>query len=102
MTMTTEPTLGLAVMKALSVEPSGEATVRTLIKAVPRYVKLTAQDMRSSDLRPRERIWEQRVRNLRSHHKAEGNIFAEGYVDRVGRGRYRLTAAGRNRLGRAN
>jgi hypothetical protein len=97
MTMTTETDLGVAVLRVLSTQPGDEATVRTLIKIVPRYVKLTEQDLKRSGSRPRECLWEQRVRNLNSHHKVEGNIFAEGYVTRAGRGRYKLTPAGRKR-----
>jgi hypothetical protein len=99
MEITTEPYLGWAVMQVLSTQPSGEATVRALVKGVPHYVKLTPSDVARSNSRPREATWEQRVRNLKSHHKAKGNIFAEGYVAYVGRGRYRLTPAGWKRLG---
>jgi hypothetical protein len=98
MAKTTERALGLAVMRVLAQQPNGEATVRTLIRRVPAFVRLTAQDREQSDTRPLEEMWEQRVRNLKSHDKTGGNVIGEGFVGHVGRGRYRLTAAGRLHL----
>jgi hypothetical protein len=100
MAKTSEPVLGLAVMQVLASQPNGEATVRTLIRQVPNYVKLTADDHKPSGTRPNEEMWEQRVRNLKSHDKAAGNVIGEGFVEHVGRGRYRLTEAGRLHLKR--
>jgi hypothetical protein len=85
-------------MEALANQPNGEATVRTLIKEVPKHVKLTADDMKPSGTRQGEEMWEQRVRNLKSHDKTAGNVIAEGYVKHIGKGRYQLTAAGRLHL----
>ena len=94
MAKTSEPKLGMAVMQVLAASPDGEATVRTLIKDIPNYVKLTAQDKEQSPTRPAEQMWEQRVRNLKSHYKTRGNVINEGFVAHIGRGRYRLTKAG--------
>lgn len=91
---TSETALGLAVMQVLATEKGGEATVRTLIARVPEFINLTAQDQEQSDTRQHEEMWEQRVRNLKSHDKTAGNVIAEGYVAHVGRGCYRLTEAG--------
>ena len=98
MAKTSEPKLGLAVMCVLAARPNGEALIRTLIRYVPDYVNLTAEDHETSDSRPPEEKWEQRVRNLKSHDTAAGNVIGEGYVARVGHGRYRLTEAGWSRL----
>ena len=98
MAKTSEPKLGLAVMQVLATRENGEAIIRTLIRYVPDYVNLTAQDHELSDKRPGEEMWEQRVRNLKSHDTALGNVIAEGYVKRIGRGRYQLTKAGRRHL----
>jgi hypothetical protein len=81
-------------MQVLAGEPANEATVRTLIKNVPNHVKLTADDHLPSGTRANEEMWEQRVRNLKSHDTTPGNVIGEGYVERVRRGRYRLTEAG--------
>ncbi len=94
MAMTSEPRLGLAVMQVLASQPKGEATVRVLIRHVPEYINLTADDHKASTTRPNEEMWEQRVRNLKSHDTTRGNVLAEGFVEHIGRGRYRLTKAG--------
>lgn len=98
MAITPEAAFGLAVMQVLAAQPKREATVRILIRHVPKYVKLTADDQAQSGTRPNEEIWEQRVRNLKSHSETQGNVIAEGYVVHIGRGRYRLTDAGWHRL----
>lgn len=98
MATTSEPVFGLAVMQVLAAQPNREATVRILIRHVPDYVNLTADDQQPSDTRQNEEMWEQRVRNLKSHDKTPRNVIAEGYVEHVGRGRYRLTEAGWLRL----
>lgn len=99
MTKTSEPALGKAVMDVLATQPNYEASVRTLIEHVPSHLTLTAEDHLPSGTRSGEEMWEQRVRNLKSHDNAEGNVIAEGLVQRVRFGTYRLTAAGRQRLG---
>jgi len=98
MAKTSEPALGLAVMEVLAGEPNNEATVRTLIREVPNHVALTAEDHQQSDTRPNEEMWEQRVRNLKSHGTTPGNVIAEGFVEHIAKGRYRLTEAGRLHL----
>ena len=98
MPITSEPVLGLAVMQALATAPDGESEVQTIIKAVPAYLNLTAEDREISVTRPPEEMWEQRVRNLKSHDTRSGNVIAEGFVEHTGRGRYKLTAAGRLHL----
>lgn len=88
-------------MEVLAREPKYEASIRTLIKKIPNYVKLTADDTKPSLTRGSEQMWEQRVRNLKSHSTSPGNVIAEGYVQHVGRGRYRLTTSGLNKIGLA-
>ena len=98
MSITSEPVLGRAVMRALANRPGGRATVRQLVDSVPQYVNLSDDDHAPSVTRNGEELWEQRVRNLKSHDKAEGNVVREGYVARVGRGLYQLTQTGRKSL----
>jgi hypothetical protein len=94
MPKTTESVLGMAVMRVLAGEKKGDATVRVLVKKVPNFVNLSVEDKAPSLTRPLEEMWEQRVRNLKSHDKTEGNVIAEGLVEHVSRGKYRLTDAG--------
>ena len=95
---TSEPDLGRAVMKVLADEPGQTATVRVLVKRVPEFIDLTEEDHEPSGKRPGEEMWEQRVRNLKSHDKTIGNVMAEGLVKNIARGRYRLTEAGIDKL----
>lgn len=102
MSITSEPDFGWAVMKILASQAGGQANTRTIIKLVPDYLSLSDEDREMSKTRPGEEIWEQRVRNLKSHSKIRGNVIAEGYVGNVARGLYRLTAAGWAILTRAS
>ena len=94
MAHTPEPKIGLAVMRVLATSPNGTASVQTLVICVPDYVDLTKDDLQPSLTRPNEAVWEQRVRNLKSHDKTPGNVIALGFVERAGRATYRLTEAG--------
>jgi len=81
-------------MRVLATCPRGESTVRHLIRHVPDYATLMDEDRERSSTRPNEEMWEQQVRNLKSHYKTRGNVIAEGYLEYIGRGRYRLSEAG--------
>ena len=94
MAKTPERKLGMAVMQVLASRSDHKAHVRTLIKHVPDYVSLTEDDRKQSETRPHEEVWEQRVRNLKSHDKSEGNVINDGYVKHIGRGMYQLTDGG--------
>jgi len=91
---TSELAIGRAVMQILATQPNREASVKTIIAEVPKFVALTDEDREISATRPHEEKWEQRVRNLKSHSNVEGNIINDGLMSRCGRGRYRLTDAG--------
>lgn len=93
-----EAELGLAVLRVLATRPHGEASIAELVKEVPQYLKLPPADMAQSPTRQNEQIWEQRVRNLKSHDKTEGNILREGYATHTGKGTYQISDAGRRYL----
>lgn len=69
-----------AILKYLDTLPGGRATIDDLVMVVPSLVTLTADDMRASDTRPNEQIWEQRVRNIVSHKDSSGNHINLGYL----------------------
>ena len=75
--------------------PNGEATILQLKKRLPSVVNLSQADKKESITRAGEELWEQLVRNIVSHKAAEGNIIAEGLVNRPSRGKLRLTEKGR-------
>ena len=97
----TEDEVALAVLQILASRPSGRASVRILRSSLPNYLTLSAEDRIDSDTRTNEEIWEQQVRNLKSHKKTEGNIFQQGYVVSVGRGVWQVTEAGKRRIAKA-
>ncbi|MBI4922755.1 MAG: hypothetical protein HY834_13495 [Devosia nanyangense] len=98
--LTTENEIAEAVLRILAATASGEATLGYLKIRIPQEIKLTADDLAQSEKRPNEPMWEQRLRNIKSHHKAEGNYIAEGYLTAPSRGRLRITDSGRNRVKR--
>lgn len=94
----TEADVNLAVLQVLAHSPNGRADVGSIVKAVPQYVNLEAVDRVPSGTRHGEELWEQQVRNLKSHDKTPGNIFAEGFAVHVSKGVWEITAAGRLHL----
>jgi hypothetical protein len=73
----------------------GIASYAELRKEVPKRHRLSAMDTLQSIKRPREEMWEQKMRNIKSHHKSEGNFIHEGYLIHVPRVGYKVTDAGR-------
>jgi hypothetical protein len=90
-----EKRVGIAVLHILAARPEGEATVEILKAELPKHLSLSAEDQTGSPTRTNEEIWEQQVRNLKSHDKTAGNIFNDGFVEVVARGVWRITGAGR-------
>ena len=96
--ITSEFEISEAVLRILAVTHGGEATLGYLRNRLPSVVKFTADDMVQSGKRPNEQMWEQRLRNIKSHHKTAGNYIAEGYLTAPSRGRLRITEAGRKKV----
>ena len=101
MSRITEDEIAVAVLHILAAQPNGRATVRKLKAEVPSYIRLSSQDHAGSLTRVHEEIWEQQVRNLKSHSDNPGNIFHEGFVVHVARGVWEITNAGRRRVAKA-
>lgn len=97
----TEAAVGNAVLHILASRPNGRATVRVLKDKIPSYLTLSAEDQIGFDTRTNEEIWEQQVRNLKSHKNTDGNIFHSGFVVSVGRGVWQITDLGRHRIAKA-
>lgn len=97
----TEAEVGIAVLHILAAQPNGRATVWKLKQQLPNYVRLSAEDQTGSWTRTNEELWEQQVRNLKSHGGTTGNIFYDGYVMHVSRGVWAITSAGRRRIAQA-
>jgi len=93
-----EADIARVVLAILDNQPNGRATVKIIRDELPNYVHLSSGDKTGSFTRAREELWEQQVRNLKSHDKAQGNVFCEGYVRWVRRGVWELTDAGRAKV----
>jgi len=78
MSRVTEDEVAKAVEAVLKGRTSGRATIKELIAEIPNHLKLSADDLKQSDTRPNEAIWEQQVRNITSHKKSPGNAIYEG------------------------
>jgi hypothetical protein len=91
----TEKRVGIAVLNILAARPEGEATVQILKAELPNHIALSADDQEGSTTRTNEELWEQQVRNLKSHEPTAGNIFHDGFMEVVARGTWRTTPAGR-------
>ena len=94
---TTENEIAEAVLKILSTHSAGEAKLAYLRKRLPDYISLTAADLQPSTTRPNERMWEQKLRNIKSHAKTSGNYIFEGYLTAPSKGILRITEAGKRR-----
>jgi hypothetical protein len=73
-----ETEVAKAVEKYLSGLLGRTATIYQIKKALPNYIKLSADDREQSDTRPNEELWEQQVRNIVSHRNSPGNFVYEG------------------------
>lgn len=93
---TTENELAEAVLSILALRTSGKGEFSDLMKAIPKVVSLTNEDMEQSETRPAEHLWQQRVRNITSHKGAEGNYITDGYLEEMESGLV-ITHAGRQR-----
>jgi hypothetical protein len=93
-----ESDIGVAVVEWLADHEGGEARWKDIVEGIRSRLPLTNADRAPSRLRPGEEVWEQRVRNLRSHASTPGNPLAEGLLEGV-RGGLRITEEGRLRAG---
>jgi hypothetical protein len=93
----TEHDVAHAACIVLASRPEREGSIKVLIKEIPNQLTLSAADQARSKTRPREAMWEQQIRNIRSHHKSPGNFNYEGFLESV-KGGLKLTEAGRLRL----
>ena len=93
----TENEVALATCQVASSVPSGIASFARLKREIPNYLRLSAADRVQSVTRPNEEMWEQQIRNIKSHYNAPGNYINDGYLVHVPRVGYEVTPAGRRR-----
>ena len=98
MSRTTEFEISIATLQVANTKPNGIASFDDLRSEIPLYINLTQGDLQYSSTRPGERLWEQLIRNIQSHHNSDGNFIALGYLEHVRGVGYRITSAGRSYL----
>lgn len=95
---TTERDVSIAVLRVLDATPGGSGDLDYLRETLPSVVKFTEADLAFSSTRPGERLWEQRLRNIRCHHKTSTNFIRRGLLSSLNGGGYAITPAGRRFL----
>lgn len=97
-----ENEIAFAVLQIAARQQNGIATFDQIRREMPSLVRLSTADTQPSPTRPNEQMWEQRVRNIKSHDQSEGNYIFEGYLEHVPDSGYRITDAGRRMLRSTN
>jgi hypothetical protein len=78
MSRVTEDEVAKAAEAVLQSRTSGQATIKELVAEIPNHIRLSEDDMKQSETRPNEAVWEQQVRNITSHKNSPVNAIFEG------------------------
>lgn len=78
MSRVTEDEVARAVEMILNASATGRATIKELVEKIPNHLTLSDEDLKQSETRPNEAVWEQQVRNITSHKASPGNAIYEG------------------------
>jgi hypothetical protein len=95
-----EEEVAMLTIEIAAEQHNGVATFSRIRREVPRRYNLSATDLQQSQTRPNESMWEQKIRNIKSHYEAEGNFICEGYLEHVPGVGYRVTDRGKKLLKR--
>jgi hypothetical protein len=98
MSRVTETDIAEATLRIAAEELDGIARFRHLKRKIPQYLPLSIHNKIKSKTRPGEEMWEQQIRNIKSHHASPGNYIADGYLQHVPGVGYRITDRGRLRI----
>lgn len=93
----TENDVAFAIVQIAKTKPNDIATFDQCREEVPDYLDLSVADLAQSPTRANEKVWEQQIRNIQSHHASPGNYICDGYLEHVPKVGYRVTAAGKDR-----
>jgi hypothetical protein len=91
----TEEEVARLTVQIAAEQPNGVASLARLRREIQLRFNLSSEDLKQSVTRPNEAIWEQKIRNIKSHFKAHGNFICEGYLEHVPRVGYRVTELGK-------
>jgi hypothetical protein len=93
----TENDVAFAIIQVAKTSPLHIATFARCRKEVPSYLRLGAADLAQSPTRPNESMWEQQIRNIKSHSNEPGNYIYEGFLTHLPNMGYKATATGLTR-----
>ena len=79
----TEEEVALIVVQIAAERRDGIASFDLIREEVPKRYRLSAADLAQSVTRPNEAMWEQKIRNIKSHFEVQGNFIYEGYLEHV-------------------
>lgn len=96
----TENQIALAVCQIAAEQPDYIATFSRLKRDIPKLLRFSALDRARSITRPNEEMWEQLIRNIKSHSESPGNYIYEGFLEHIPKTGYFVTKAGRLRAER--
>ncbi|MGF6425378.1 hypothetical protein [Bradyrhizobium elkanii] len=86
MSRVTEDEVAKAAEAILKSSATGRATIKELIAEIPNQIVLSDEDLKQSETRPNEAVWEQQVRNITSHKASPGNAIYEGRLVQISGG----------------
>lgn len=91
--MAEERDIAIGVMQ-IAASHGGLCTFKRAYQEIPNHVALSPDNLAASVTRPGEVMWQQLVRNIKSHDKTSGNFVADGLLEHVPNVGYRIIAAG--------
>ena len=98
MARASENDVALAILQIAKAQPNKICTFNQARSNVGNYINLSANDLAMSLTRPGEPLWHQQIRNIQSHHDADGNFINSGYLMHVPDRGYKITDLGENYL----
>jgi len=98
MSRVTENEVALAVLRIAAGKDDLVCTLDDARSDVPKHLHLGEADLEASSTREGEPMWHQQIRNIQSHHGAEGNFIYEGLLIHVDGGGYMATDVGLRHL----
>lgn len=94
----TENDIAFGVMQIAAAQPNGICTFKRAYAEIPNVVKLTASNLLPSITRHGEVMWQQLVRNIKSHSGSPDNFINRGWLQHVPKVGFRITDSGMRRL----
>jgi hypothetical protein len=94
MSRATEDDIALCVARIAKGRADKLCTFNRARKEIPGMIRLSKGDLEMSIARPREPMWHQLIRNIKSHDGADGNWIDRGLLEHVRRKGYTVTPKG--------